>query len=1052
MMFTSKLKTLLAILAFLPGFAIVAQTTTGTITGNISDPSGALISKATVTVENSSTLVTNTTQSNASGEYSFPSLQPGPYKIVVTAPGFRETDSNILLSVDQTAAIDLKLSLGSSSEQVTVSVGAAGSIETQSHEISDTLSAKTIEDLPAPSRLLFSTLQSAANTAGYGNNISSGIGFYGTTQNSLTIGGSQPGTTSYLEDGVNNIAMLTKTANIQPSIEAVQEVNIEQNGASARYQEPSTVNVITKGGTSAFHGRAYDFLKNDAFNAKNYFDTTKTPLRYNQFGANVGGPILKGKLFFFFDFAALREGQSGRTYAEVPTSAERSGNFTGVATIYDPSTYNPATGAISPFHNDTISRISSFAAQFLNYYPLPNGSTVPGTNYSKVVKNTSTYNTYLGRLDYTLGKQDQMSGAYETSNPQQISPTFAAVNLFDGELVQDATDAYVQETHIFNPGLLNIVRFSYNGGNVEATILGGGASDYTAEFGLQGLTPAPNQYAPPSVSLNNYSSLGNPFAPGGATQKLFQIGDEVDITKGKHFIFIGSELDKLDFDGVWTIWSDGQYFFNGQYTSNHAAGTGYAGGSDLADFLLGYPDQSNGGTGVSSADFRQYNVLSYIQDDWRVNPNLTLNLGFRYDYTGSPDALDGRSVVYNLPANTYSRGTWRQNYRDFAPRFGVEQKLDSKSVLRAGYGIYHTSLIYGDIQWIVASPPLFYLQENTFNIDTPTPVQTSLSNNPSTSVEAPFTSTPVMKTPTVQQYNLSIQRALSSDWVATIGYLGNKADHLEIQFNANQAVPDPPGVTTPIQSRRLYSYIGDVSEISDIGYANYNGLELDLHKRFTHGWSLLTNFVYSKAMDIQTASGYNAQNGNDVSADYGPSDINQKYVFKASGVYQLPFGPGHRFLGRKTILNTAVGGWQVSGLVTVGAGTPITINAADLTDTGGVHSTRANQICNSALGSRATRAEWFNTDCYTQPVGTFGDVSRNGLTGPRNTATNASLFKSFALKGSTIFQLRGDFFGLLNHPLPSVPISSQQVGTPAFGQITTIGGSRAIQISAKILF
>lgn len=1042
------------VLTGLLGVVALGQTNTGTITGKILDPQNAAIQGATVTAVDIDTQVKRSTETNGDGAYSFAGLIPGQYEVSASSPGFQQVSSKVTLAVGQTAQLDLSSIIGSATQQITVTAAGA-TLATESHDLGTTLSGSEIEQLPAVSGRLFDTLRAASNTKPYDSNVSSGIAFFGDPSDSLTIGGLQPGSTTYLEDGANNVALVIKSANIQPSIEAVQEANVISNNASARYMEPSVVNVVTKNGTNVFHGRVYDYIRNDAFNTLPYYATTTTPLRYNLFGANLGGPILKKKLFFFFDFSALREHSSGLVGAVVPTAAERQGDFSasGEPTIYDPTTYNPNTGTISPFPGNRIPNISSFASAFLSYYPLPNGSRIPGQNFSKMVQNTSTFTTYLGRLDYTIGQSDQIFGAWETSNPHQTSPSFAPVNYFDSLKVQDATDAYIQETHGFNAALLNIARFAYNGGNVVETLAGVGVKDFSKQFHLQGLTPTPNQWAPPAVNPSGYSGLGFAFAPQGGKQQSFQFSEEIDITKGLHSIFMGVEMDKINLDGVWTIWSDGQYIFSGQYTSNHASGARYSNGSGLADLLLGYPTQSYGGTGVSSANFREYDVLGYVQDDWRVRPSLTLNLGLRYDYLGAPADPNGRSTVYDLPTNTYHKGTWHQNYLAFAPRFGFAKTLNPQTVIRGGYGIMHTSLIYGNLQWIVATPPNFTLQINTYDRNSPTPIETSLVANPTDSSLTPFTSTLKMPTPMVQEWNLNIQRSLGANWLATIGYVGNKSSHLEAQFNANQGAPVNPANPLPLSKRRPYQWIGDVSEISNVGYGNYNGLEADLQKRFSDGLSMLATYIYSKAMDVQTASGYNAQNGNDLAADYGVSDINRKHDFKLSAVYDLPLGPGTRFMNKGGWGGRALlGGWRFSGILNVRSGAPFTIYANDLTNTGGTHSTRATQLCNGDLGGEATRQRWFNTSCYQQPVGIFGNVARGALVGPRQTTTDTSLFKTVALGSeSRRFELRADFLNAFNHPMLQIPIA-QSITDSSFGQVTDISSGRTIQLSGKIVF
>jgi outer membrane receptor protein involved in Fe transport len=1048
----------LSVVVFLPGLLsgprVRAQVTSGALVGVVYDSSGATISGSTVTATDLATGAKRTGESNDSGHYTIPSLPPDPYKVTAAAKGFELNNAQIVVALGQTANFDFHLNPGSVTQSVEVSAEASRlELETISHEVASLVPSENVESLPANGRDVFQTLQAATNVAPF-QNAPGPISNFRTTTNSLTIGGVASGTTSYLQDGVPNIAVLTKTANFQPTIEAVQEVSIIQNGASARFDEPSVVNVVTKGGTNGFHGRVYDYFKNDALNTVGYFKVPKTPLRYNQFGGDIGGPILKNKLFFFFDYSGLRQSQGTTLFANVPTLNERQGNFQQDSfTIYDPSTYNPQTGTISPFLNNTIpsGEISSFAQKFLAYYPLPTGSVIGGDNFQKTVNNTATYDSYLGRGDYNLGSQDTLYGAYENTNPSILNPTFSASSIFNYINVQQAKNAYVQETHSFSANTINIARFGYNDSNIYYSTTGTGSTNFVTQFGIPNLTPAPSQYAPPAVSLTTHTGLGSATSPQGALQRLYEFSDEVNLIRGKHNFYFGGELDKLDMNGNWTIWNSGQFTFNGQYTSNHAAHP--AGGSDIADLLLGFPSAAEGGTGVTVANFREWNVLPYIQDDWRITNRLTLNLGFRYDYYSSPSDANGHSNVYDLATNSNHPGTFQQTYRNFAPRFGFAYALGKDTAVHGGYGIYYTPFQYNQLQFLMINEPNFFLQLNTYPLATTTPIANTFVANPTLSAEAPFTFQLNMKTPSVQQWNLSIQRSLGPQWLATISYLGNKSDHIEIRQNPNQAtLPVDPSNPTPIQSRRPYPYVGDVYQISSIAYGNYNGLEAELERRFSSGLSVLANYVWSKSMDTLNNGAENPQYGPDVQAEYGQSDFNPGQIFKLSGIYALPVGRGKPFLGSADRLtNLTLGGWQLSGLLYVQSGLPFNVSATDLSQTGGDHAQRANQVCNGGHPANQSITHWFNTACYVQPgVGEFGNEQRDNIIGPRNTNLDLSLFKAFAIGERSSIQFRSDFFDALNHPLLGIP--SATVSSSTYGQITSITGARTVQFSLKYLF
>ena len=1031
------------------------QFTSGSIVGIVYDPSGAAVANCAVTAKDIATGAVRTVTTDSSGYYTLPELMPDSYDLTATASGFEVTASRITLTLNQTLTFDIHLKVGSTSQSIVVNPSSSSmALETGSHQVEDLMGAHSIENLPSNGRDLFQTLQAGTNVAPL-QNAPGPIANFRTTVDNLTIGGSASGTSTYLEDGVTNFNLLTKTANLQPSIESVQEVNVTQSGASARFDEPSVVNVITKNGTNRFHGRTYDYYRSDALETVGYFNVPKPSLTYNQFGGNIGGPILHDKLFFFFDYAGLRESSGQTLFDFVPTAAERQGDFSQDSyTIYDPATYNPQTGAISPFPNNIIpqSRISPFGARFLTYYPQPTGSAIAHLNFQENVSNTTTYDSYLGRIDYNIGPRDTAYGAYESVNPSILNPSFSVNPIFNYKNIQTARNAYAQETHTVNPNLLNVVRFGYNYSDIFYTTVGTGSQDFVTLFGLQNLNPAPSQYTTPAVSLSTHTGLGNGFSPQGAIQDLYEFADEADLTRGKHYIYFGGELDKLDFNGNWTITNSGSYFFNGQYTSDHNAAK-LSGGSDIADLLLGFPEQAEGGTGVTVANFRQWNVVPYIQDNWRIRSRLTLNLGLRYDYYGSPDDANGRSNIYDPATNTNHRGTFRQNYLDFAPRVGFAYSINDNTVMHGGYGIYYTPFQYNQLQFLMINPPNFYLQQHNYPLSAPTPVTSTFVAHPTTSGLAPFTIALNMPEPTVQQWNLSFQRSIGTQWVATLGYLGNKSSHLQIRDNPNQAsLPTNPANPGSIQSRRPYPWVGDVYQISDISYGNYNGLEATLERRFAHGLSVLTNYVWSKSLDTLNNGAESPEFRTDVAKEYGLSDFNPAQVFKFSGVYNLPFGAGMPYLNADNWFEREViGGWQVSDILTVQSGLPFNVGANDLSLTGGDHAQRANQVCNGNHPAGQSIKFWFNTACYVQPgVGQLGTESRDNLIGPRTTNLDLSLFKEFPFKQEKTVQFRSDFFDAFNHPLLGNPNAS--TSSPVNGQITNITGQRAIQLSLKLLF
>lgn len=1052
---------LLALIFSWAQLSLYAQLTSGTVMGTVQDPSGAIVVNATVSAKDTVTGISRVVQTDAAGLYTLPALPPDPYVITVTAAGFATETQNATLGLGQTLRADFQLKVGTTSQSVAVSASSSAELETEGHQLSDVMSAEPIENLPSNNRSLFQALTSATNVQPVASpQDNSDANFFNTNQNFFAMGGSTYGTTSFLQDGVENFNLLTDTANLQPDIEATQSVEMVVSGASVRFDEPSVVNVITKGGTNEFHGRLYNFLKNDDLDAIGELNVPKPPLRYNQFGANIGGPILHNKLFFFFDYSGLRQNMYNPILAIVPTLLERQGDFSQSGyTVYDPSTYNATTGAISAFPNDKIpsSRIDNFATLFLPFIPTPTGSNVPPYNYEVNALTSVTYDSYLGRIDYQINPSDLLYGAYESSNPVtniQDGDGLGAGNTFNAIYPLTAKNAYLQETHTFTGKVVNVARVGYNRSNIVESMGGVGAQDYDVAEGINNLNPLPGQWAPVKVQLEEQTGLseGDDVTPDGAIQNLYQFADEVNWTRGKHYLYFGGELDRFQFDATWTIFQNGELNYNGQFTTDHNS-QNPTGGSDIADFLLGYPYNAKGSIGDTIAQFRQYDIMPYIEDDWHISPRLTLNLGLRYDYYESPGDKNGKDNVYDVATNTNHPGTFNQNYKDFAPRVGFAYSLGSNTVLHSGYGIYYTSFMYNNLQYLMANPPNYLNQQPTIPVSSPVLAEDIFVAQPSLASQAPFTTALKMPTPYIQEWNLAFQHSFGSNWIASLSYLGNKFSHEQLRINANQAsLPSDPANPGSLQSRRPYSWIGDVDEAAMVGSADYNGFEAELNKQYSNGLSLTTSYIFSKAMDYLGNESDFPQYGLDPGLDWGPANFNQKHVFKLSPVYELPFGHQKAYFNRSNWAdNYLINGFKVSGILTVQSGYPFYVAADDYSDTGGDHDMRANQVCNgNNFGGRSFN-EWFNTSCYVQPGNyQFGSERRNNIDGPRNTNLDLSLFKSVPFKETDAIELRSDFFSALNHPLPNNP--NAYTSSSANGEITSFGGARSIELSLKVIF
>jgi hypothetical protein len=1034
----------------------IAQFNLGTITGTVFDPNGGVVPACKITAVSIENASSRTAETNQAGLYTIASLPAGAYRITAEAPGFQKATSGLTVGVDQTVTSDFHLSVGNVSETVKVTEQATEvAVEKDSHEVSFVTGTQALENLPTSSRSFLNVvtlgpgLQKSTDAAGgpYTN--------FGSANHEVVVGGQIIGSTTFLQDGVVNMNVLTQTANIVASIESVQEVSVESNGMSAKFPSPGLVNVITKRGTNAIHGTAYDYLQNDALNARSFFATSIPKSRYNQFGANLGGPIRKNKLFAFFDYAGLRQIAGTVARNRVPTADERQGNFQADGIIYDPATYNAASGTIAPFPNGVIptERINPFASRYLGYFPNPTGPVVGGINYQANLNNTTNSDQYLGRIDYNLSTKDVLYGEIQTFDSPVLNPSYSP-SLFGIEYLNSGKNASIQDIHIFSGNLINIARIGYNRSILLLTQQGVGAQDYVQTFGLQNLTLPKDESIPPSVSVTGCCNLGNATNPQGGTQNLFQFADEVNWTLGRHQIFIGAEVDRIQFNGTWLIYNGGLYNFNGQYTSNHLTGSALKLGPGLADFMLGYPSSASGAQGISIGAFRETDTAGYVQDNWKFSRKLTLNLGLRYEYYQPTYDKWGKASIYDLPTNTNHFGSWNPNYWNFGPRVGLAYAITNNTVIRSGFGIYYNGEPYNFLQWMLAKLPNYTLQSVTLPIGTPVPVTNVFVPNPSSSAETPFTLNQRMPTPYTEQWNFGIQHSFGSKLLATVTYIGSGSHQQPLRLNPNQAVQDPnPSQPTPLNSRRPYSYIGDVEAQYNMANATYEGLQSTLQYRYTSGLSIFANYTWSKSLDLADAGATIAVNGlNAKESSYGRANFDRSQIFNLGYVYELPFGTGKQFYSNPGWLGRELAsGWQVSGSVTAEKGLPLEITAADTSNTGGIHTQVADRVCDGQLPS-PTLTAWFNTACFVQPAaGRLGSSGRNVLVGPGLTNFDISAFKRFPFGEQRWVQFRTDFFSAFNHPAFSAG-QTQGVTDSTYGRVTSASNARVIQMSLQLTF
>lgn len=1052
----TKLLWLFLVVSFVVFFPLAsqAQTTYGSIVGNARDPSRAAIPGVTVAVTNDGTGVTYTQLTNELGAYGFTTLFPGVYSIHAEKTAFRSINiRHITLQVDQTARYDLAMEVGQIVQKVEV-LASAPVLAKDSADVGQVIDNHMVKDLPLNGR---NYLQLAGLTNGIVVTRNQEAASESGGPTFLSEGG-RPTQNSFLLDGVETRVQRTGGYGINLSIDAIQEFKVMENSFAAEFgRGTAIVNAVIKSGGNQFHGSAFEFLRNDKFDARNTFDVKKAPLRMNQFGASVGGPIKKDKAFFFFDYEGQRV-RTGRTvFTNVPTPAMLQGDLSGVAGVVK----DPFTG--QPFTNNQIpaNRFSQFAKAAIPLYPVPNSNVLPKLNFQAVLSNQVNMNQWIGRIDENLSSKDRISGhliffRYATVNPGALPFSGSGSHSFAQPNVS------AEWTHTFGPHLLNDFTFGYGSTDTLHGFDRVANRDLTPDFGLKNLTPEPFAFAPPGVSIGGFGFLGgSPFIPNGAHDINRQFGDQLTFTTGRHTIKVGTDLRFLRYNDLGFAVQNGFFDFEGAYTGN-----------SVGDFLLGIPQTVFGDQrGGKAFSFKTTNgeFSFYGQDSIRVTRSLTFNAGLRYEYVQWPEEDNNEFANYNFQKGTLDfagkqipRRIIPPDKNDFAPRAGIAYSPSflKNTVVRAGGGF-----VYGNFrQWEVSlfhfQPP-FVFDRFLFN-DIPNPafttatlfdpVNTDLSQIDFRKVTVNFQS-PDKVLPVMYQWTFTVQHELLPNLMLEVGYVGNHAIRQPNRYDANGAslVQDLANPTS-IQSRRPFQNVGFVSGNTSRAFSSYNALNIRLERRFSSGLEILGSYTWSKALGIRPHDNWTVFDINNIRRNYGPvDDFTHQAVI--SYVYDLPFGPGKRFMGSaQGVLGLFAGGWQVNGVTSFRSGGALTLSS----NTSNLLGNRAGNVpirlCNGNLpNSQRSAKRYFDTSCFVNPpVGRYGNAATGALRGPGFNNWDVSIFKNTKVTERAALQFRAEFFNAFNRANLSDP--DLTTSDASFGRITSANDPREIQFGLKFLF
>jgi hypothetical protein len=1152
---------------------LLGQTDQGTITGVVQDPSGAVIGNASVTLTNVDEGQVLKSKTDGAGVYVFSPIKIGNYKVTASAPNFETTtQTNLRLSIQQRLNVVVVLKPGAATETVTVTTEAP-LMQTQESSVGQTMDTETIESVPLNGRNWVYIAQLSAGTAVADGSRGGGKGDF-------EANGQRAEENNFILDGVDNNANVVDFYNgasfvVNPPPDALAEFKVQTSDYSAEFGHSAgaVVNASIKSGSNTFHGSAWEYIRNTAFDVHDWNPNGIVPVpayHDNQFGATLGGPFLKNKLFFFGDAQATRItfGEQG-TY-NVPTALMRTGNLSELLNTSLTSDgnkhqifYQTAGAAPAAVPNNDLSAaaysslLNPTSLKFLNYFPSPNAG--GGNTYNNYLAQRAVLdNTFQwdARMDYAFSAKDNAYSRYSYANEVgHNAPPLG--NILDGGGFGDdgkqknyGANFMFSETHVFTQAFTNEARFGFNYLHTGFQHPNAANTGFAASVGFGGIPVAPLNGGLPAVGVSGLAGFGSPtWSTTDEHENVFQIIDNVTLIKGNHSLKGGVTFQNIRFSTLQPQDSRGYYNYTGRETANLSGGSTVNNtGSGIADFLLDLQHDAGLSNEVTNGDQRSNNA-AYFQDDWRLKPNLTVNLGLRWDYFqpyqdvggyqasfsptsgsfsfNSSTGYGSGSAKYLIPQEAWNyaqtvmnNSSYNPNYStvlaedgitpvavsdphllntqktNFAPRIGFAWSPDAKTSLRAGFGIF-----YGGLESVGYWPNLGenypFQFTGTFN---PAACGTNLcptdgitiANGYSAIINAGFASNTTgltmrgaeisPKTPYTEGWNLSAERSMGTDTVATVSYVGNTGRHLIALIDANAPLAAAaPGQGS--QNQRPFPHSGGSSNQVNAGMSDYNALQAKVEKRMSHGYNLLATYTWSHSIDdVDTPLGSSGDSGNinyylvPLRYDYSqsPWDTRQRLTF--NGLYELPFGRGRQFLNNNAVADEIVGGWSANATFTAQTGNFFTVypNSISTPDNIGSRAIRTgnayagggsaptNNPGISCPSSVKNHEHWFNPCAFenpwnaaatgdhplaagsyvTDPTTILGYVGsrRNQLAGPGYERVNMSIFKSFTLYHEHKLDFRSDIFNLFNTPALGNPNDSN-INNNA-GQIT---GTRSLQ-------
>ena len=1113
-----RLSIIFAVLAFsaIPAFA---QFDAAEVLGTVRDSSASVVAKATLTLLNEETGIQARTTADDNGNFAFSNVKIGRYKLTAEASGFsKQAQSNIILNVGARQRVDFALQVGAVTEVVEVS-GAAAVLETDSSEHGQVIRGAAIVELPLNGRNYADLALLSANVVK--SPIGASFSPSGTPrEGSFNVNGMRSTYNNFLLDGLDNNAYGTSNQSyssqvIQASPDAVAEFKVITGNYSAEYGRVggAVINAVMKSGTNQFHGTAYEFLRNTNLNATGFLFSPavfiKPTLQRNQFGATIGGPFIKNKLFFFADYEGFRQLQRYLNFDSLPTVNDRQG-------VLPVPVVNPITQTIYPANTPIpVSTLNPFAAALLGGLPALNGAG-RSNNYEALLLIRDYSDKYDAKIDGQIN--DRMSAFARWSQRKDVQfyqPSFPGPSGGDGNGFIHSIDQNLSVGYtwaVTNSSILE-ARFGFTRiiAGKQPALLGGPSLE--SLYGIKGLPTTANLTGGFNTqTISGFTALGRQTS-NPQFQNPTSWDPKINYSKnlGRHSIKAGWEYLRIHTEILDVNPLYGQDVYSGQFSKPTCTQLGLAAGCaitadatsyNLADLIFGTPSQINQGS-YTVVNLRQYVHSLYAQDDFHITPKLTLNIGLRWEFSSPLHERDNNysnfdpATVSMLKANSgdlFKRSLVHPDYGDIGPRIGMAYTINKKTVVRGGYGISYTffnrvgsaleginapQALFGVLNQSIPSggkpPASFLTTQNSFTTGIANP--TSFNPVNSNVVYLP----PDTKWPRVQNWFFSIQRELARNTLIEVAYNGNHSTRLPIlgdynqaNVNAVSATCNPPAITSGclgVQARRPISSYGPITWVDPEGDNHYNGLSARLEHRFGGGLYFLNSFTWGNAIGnseqaLETYAGYfqaNPQNIHNLAAERAPSSFDVKFNNVTSVVYQLPFGKGRKFGGStNALMDAVVGGWDLNTINTAHTGTPLDAiyAASTINDNTGLSNDYRGQafLRPNVAGSAAaqSRSQMLNTYfagyTFTTPLATspYGNVGRNSFRAPGFAQWDFAANKSFRIREGIKVQFRSEFFNLLNHTNFGIP--NTRTTDAAFGTIRTTYPSRQIQFALKLLF